>query len=151
MNALDFLKQEHQKAKAKFTDIETADPKRRQAMWDKLEPELEVHEQIERMHLYGPVARTNEAKGTKLDGWEHEHTEEVDEVKDVMKTMEDLDATTEEWLQNLSEVNSLLASHIEEEENEIWPEIRRVWDAPRLDEAGAKMEESHSQLLRAAS
>ena len=151
MNALDFLKQEHIKAKDKFKEIESADPQRRGGMWEKLKPELEVHEVVERMHLYGPVARTNEAKGTKLEEWDREHTEEVDQVKDVIRTMESLEPTTEEWLQNLNEVKSLLEEHIQEEETEVWPEIRRVWDDARLEDAGTKMEETHSEKLRAKS
>jgi hemerythrin-like domain-containing protein len=151
MNALDFLKQEHVKAKDKFKEIEAAGPQRRGGMWEKLKPELEVHEVIERMHLYGPVAQTSAAKGTKLEEWDRAHTEEVDEVKDVIGTMERVDPTSDEWLQNLREVRSLLEEHIAEEENEIWPQIRRVWDASRLEEAGTKMEETHSEKLRAKS
>jgi hypothetical protein len=151
MNALDWLKTEHEKAKKKFAEIEGARPEGRGELWKKLEPELEVHEIVERMHLYGPVARTSEARGTKLEEWDRRHTEEVDEVKDVIGTMADADPASDDWLSNLGEVKSLLEEHIGEEENEIWPEIRRIWDAARLEEAGAKMEETHSEKLRAKS
>jgi predicted nuclease with TOPRIM domain len=151
MNALDWLKNEHAKAKEKFAEIEGAAAAGRGELWDKLEPELEVHEIVERMHLYGPVARTSEARGTKLEAWDKRHTEEVDEVKDVIGTMADADPAGDEWLANLREVKSLLEEHIGEEENEIWPEIRRIWDAARLEDAGTKMEETHSEKLRAKS
>ena len=148
MNALEFLKTEHEKAKEKFSEIESGPADARLDLWEKLKPELEVHELIERMHLYGPVARTEKAKGTKLEEWDRQHTEEVDEVKNVMATVEDLDAASDEWIDNLGEVKSLLEQHILEEENEIWPEIRRVWDASKLEDVGAKMEETHSEKLR---
>jgi len=65
--------------------------------------------------------------------------------------MEGLDASTDAWLQNLKEVNSLLDEHIREEEQEIWPEIRKLWDEDRLQEAGKKLEETHSEKMRATS
>jgi hemerythrin-like domain-containing protein len=149
MNALEFLKNEHEKAKQKFAEIESAPPNGRGQLWEKLRPELEVHEVIERMHLYGPVAQMNEAKGTKLEEWDRQHTEEVDEVRDVIATMADVDPSQNEWADNLREVKSLLEQHIREEEDEIWPEIRRIWDASRLEEAGSRMEKTHSEKLRA--
>jgi len=151
MNALDYLKKEHVKAKSTFKEIEAAAPGGRGDMWLQLEGELKIHEEIEHLHVYGPLARANAAKGTKLEEWDRQHTVEVSAVKDVIKTMEGLDASTDAWLQNLKQVNSLLDEHIREEEQEIWPEIRKVWDEDRLQEAGKKLEETHSEKMRATS
>lgn len=151
MNALEYLKQEHVKATSKFGEIESGSPAERGALWMKLQPELELHEQIERMHLYGPVSRADEARGTRLEEWDKQHTEQVGEIKDVMQAMDGLDASGEEWLRNLSEVKSHLEQHIQEEETEIWPEIRRIWDDARLSEAGSKMHEMHAEKMKTAS
>jgi hypothetical protein len=47
MNAIQYLKQEHQKAKAGFENVVKAAPASRGQLWTKLQPELEAHEQIE--------------------------------------------------------------------------------------------------------
>ena len=47
MDAIQFLKQEHEKAKAAFAKVLKAAPKTRGQLWTKLQPELEAHEQIE--------------------------------------------------------------------------------------------------------
>ena len=47
MDAIQFLKQEHQTAKAEFERVLQASPKARGGLWQKLSPELEAHEQIE--------------------------------------------------------------------------------------------------------
>ena len=154
MNALDFLKKEHEKAKGEFKKIEQASPGERASLWTKLEPELKVHERIEEAHLFGPIARDPKAKGTTLEDWDGHHSEEVGEAKDLIGILAGLDPSTDEWLDNVKELRSLLEHHIREEEDEIWPEIRRVWDAEQLDEAGTKMEKDHAakmeQMTRAS-
>jgi len=57
MNAIQFLKNEHETAKRAFGQIQAASADQRAALWAKLEPELKVHEQIEEAALYGPVAQ----------------------------------------------------------------------------------------------
>ena len=43
MDAIQFLKQEHEKAKAAFATVLKAPPKTRGSLWAKLQPELEAH------------------------------------------------------------------------------------------------------------
>jgi hypothetical protein len=57
MDAIQFLKQEHQKAKAAFENVLKAGPASRGQLWTKLQPELETHEQIEDACLYAPLSR----------------------------------------------------------------------------------------------
>src|SRR4029077_3726309 len=47
MDAIQFLKQEHKKAKAGIKKVLKASPEDRGDLWTDLEPELEAHEQIE--------------------------------------------------------------------------------------------------------
>ncbi|MDP9276113.1 MAG: hypothetical protein M3O99_11030 [Chloroflexota bacterium] len=47
MNAIEFLKQEHQNAKEKFQEVEQADAGERGDLWKQLKPELQIHEHIE--------------------------------------------------------------------------------------------------------
>lgn len=44
MDAIEFLKQQHRKAKAAFEQVLKASPGSRGQLWTKLQPDLEVHE-----------------------------------------------------------------------------------------------------------
>ena len=43
MDAIEFLKHEHQKAKAAFAKLLEASPDERGALWKELQPELKAH------------------------------------------------------------------------------------------------------------
>jgi hypothetical protein len=48
MNAIQLLKNEHEKAKRAFGEIQAASAGQRAQLWAKLEPELKVHEEWKR-------------------------------------------------------------------------------------------------------
>src|SRR5215467_11170412 len=56
MDAIQFLKQEHRKAKGAFAGLLEADPDKREELWEELQPELKAHEEIEEACLYGPLS-----------------------------------------------------------------------------------------------
>ena len=68
MDAIQFLKQEHEKAKAAFAKVLKAPPKTRGLLWAKLQPELEAHEQIEDTCLYEPLSRERWQDGSEAGG-----------------------------------------------------------------------------------
>jgi iron-sulfur cluster repair protein YtfE (RIC family) len=140
MDAIQFLKQEHDKAKHMFGQILEAGGEQRGQLWKKLQPELKVHEQMEETALYGPVARDARSDDQELKEWETHHREEVGELESLIQEIDDLDPAEEAWAEKLEEVRETLEHHIEEEEEDIWPKIQQVWDRSKLDEAGKKME-----------
>ena len=128
MQATKFLKEEHGKAKAAFQEIEAAPAPRRGALWTKLRPELELHEQMEEKHLYGPVAREVQVDRAFAD-WESAHHREVQEAEGSIREIDGLDADGPKWLATVKKLRGALEQHIREEEQEIWPKIEQVWDA----------------------
>ena len=142
MQAIQFLKQEHGKAKAAFQAIEDAAAGQRRSLWTKLRPELELHEKMEEQHLYGPAAR--EVQGDRsLADYEVAHHREVQEAEGLIKEIDRLDPSTDAGLQAVKKLHGALEQHIRKEEQEIWPRIERAWDAARLEEAGRQMEGMH--------
>src|SRR5215475_14542563 len=133
MNAIDFLKHEHQTAKAAFAKVLEASPEKRGELWKKLTPELKAHEQMEDAGLYQPLSRDAATKDARLAGWRQQHQAEVEKVEGLMK-----------------EIHSSLETHIREEENEIFPRIGQVWDAARLMRSGQEMSEMKAKKMRAA-
>ena len=147
MDAIQFLKQEHQNAKTAFEKVLKAAAETRGALWTTLQPELEVHEQIEDL-LYEPLARAAGKTDPKLAEWPKTHQTEVDKVDGLIKAMETLDPKDASWLTKLTAVHASLESHIREEEQDIFPRIRKVWNDDKLAQVGTAMKEMKAKKLQ---
>ena len=149
MDAIQFLKQEHKKAKATLKRVLKAPPESRGALWTELEPELKAHEQIEDACLYGPLAREAGRTDAKLAGWQAKHQKEVGRVEGLIEEIESLDPEEKAWLAKVKAVGASLERHIREEEQDIFPRIGKVWDGARRKRAGTEMEEMKGEKLHA--
>src|ERR671937_756781 len=128
MDAIQLLKQEHEKAKQVFGQILEGSGEERGQLWKKLKPELKVHEQMEETALYGPVARDAGSENQDLKQWEAQHQQEVGELESLIKEIDELDPTEEEWIEKIQDLHETLEHHIDEEEGNIWPQIRQAWN-----------------------
>jgi hypothetical protein len=140
MNAIQALKKDHETAKRGFSQIQAAAPNQRGALWEKLEPELKLHEQVEEKAVYGPVAQDAGAKDRKLKEWPEQHKKEVSEAEALIKAINGLDATSDQWMAKVSDLHQALEHHIKEEEGEVWPRIEQAWNASKLEKAGEEIE-----------
>jgi iron-sulfur cluster repair protein YtfE (RIC family) len=146
MDAIQFLKQQHEEAKQMFGRIEQAQGGERERLWQQLGPELKAHEQIEEQHLYGPAARDV----SDLAEWQQHHREEVREAEALIRKIDETDASDRSWLEHVRELKGALEHHIQEEEGEAWPKIRQAWDAGKLEKAGKEMQATAKKTKRAA-
>lgn len=145
MNAIEFLQQEHQKAKRAFEKLLAAAPAQRGALWRELKPELKAHEKIEEQCLYGPIARDG-ASDPALSEWVSDrHQDEVYEVEGLIKETEGLDPEGGRWLATVRQIKAALENHIRQEEQDIFPRIGQVWDRTRREEAGREMSQSKAE------
>lgn len=145
MDAIQFLKQEHQKAKTAFGKLLAAAPAQRGALWKALQPELKAHEEIEEVCLYGPI-EDDGPSDTKLSEWASDrHQGEVAEVEALIKETERLEPKDERWLNTVRQIHTALEKHIREEEGDIFPRISQAWDQARLAKAGQEMSEMHAE------
>jgi hemerythrin-like domain-containing protein len=139
MDAIKFLEQEHEKAKAAFGKLLEAPPAERGRLWKALQPELKAHEELEEACLYGPIESDGVGDG-KLSSWvSARHEEQVREVEGLIAQTERLEPKEARWLATVRQIHDALQRHIREEEGEIFPRIARAWDRARLERAGAEM------------
>jgi hemerythrin-like domain-containing protein len=150
MNAIQLLKNEHEKAKRAFGEIQAASADQRAQLWAKLEPELTVHEEMEETALYGPVAQEVGSRDQQLKEWQEHHHDEVLEAEALIQEIGALDPTTDEWIEKVEEMQETLEHHIEEEEGDIWPQIEQAWDQSKLEHAGRQMETLKQQRISRA-
>jgi hypothetical protein len=146
MDAIQFLKQQHEEAKQLFGQIEQAQGGERERLWRQLGPELKAHEQIEEQYLYDPVAR----EASDLAEWEQHHREEVQKAEAMIRKIDETDASEPSWLAHVRELKGALEHHIEEEEGTTWPKIRQVWDGAKLEKAGKQMATAKRKSSRKA-
>ena len=148
MNAIQFLEQEHEKAKAAFDKLIAAAPADRGRMWKALQPELKAHEEIEEACLYGPIEEEG-VDDEKLNAWVSDlHEEQVGEVEELIEQTEQLDPKEPSWLATVRKIHDALAGHIRQEEGEIFPRIGKVWGAKRLEKAGVQMSDMQGKVAR---
>jgi len=145
MDAIQFLKQEHDKAKAAFGKLLNAAPAERGALWKELQPELKEHEKLEEQRLYGPIARDGVSDPALSEWVSDRHQDEVHEVEGLIKEMESLDPEDERWLVTVRQIRAALENHIRQEEQDIFPRISRLWDGARLEEAGREMSDRKAE------
>jgi iron-sulfur cluster repair protein YtfE (RIC family) len=146
MDAIQFLKQEHEKAKAAFGKVLKAAPETRGQLWTKLQPDLEAHEQIEDACLYEPLSRGT--TDSTLTDWRKTHQNEVVKVEGLIKAMRKLEPDATAWLTKLKAVHASLEDHIRQEEQDIFPRISKVWDEAKLKQAGTDLKEMKAKQLQ---
>jgi hypothetical protein len=141
MNAIAFLKEQHEEAKRGFQGIEQGRPEQRGILWAALRPKLTLHEQLEETHVYGPAAVDTRVTDP-LSAWPTRHREEVREAERLMETIDRQPAGEAEWMRSVEQLRTVLERHIQEEESRIWPAIARVWNGARLDQVGAALQKA---------
>ena len=76
---------------------------------------------------------------------EEEHTE----VKVLLlEQMKSLDATSSEFKTKLSELKEAVGHHVQEEENEVFPKVRKSMSDEELKQLAKEFEETQSKLQK---
>ena len=129
MDALDILKQDHQKVKELFHEAT-----RGKDLFDKINIELEIHAHIEETVFY-PALEQHE----KLKDMVAEALEEHQEVKTLLEELEELGSESHDFGVKLQELMETVEHHVSEEEGEMFPKVREVFDEKELEELGSQL------------
>ncbi len=135
----ELLSKDHKKAKELLTKIrETSDgsEKTRQKLFSELKQELEIHTSFEETVFY-PQAKQK----TGMDDVIQDALEEHDEAKQLLETLSDLDPTSDEWMETIEELTEALGHHIKDEEQDLFPAVRKKMDAAEAQSLGRQYTE----------
>ena len=138
MNAIALLKADHDKVKRLLTDLESTTErgvKTRAELFATIKGELTLHEIVEEEIFYPELKAHPKAKDIVLEGYEEHHVVDV-----LMGELEALDVSDETWGAKALVMKENVEHHIEEEEGEMFPQARSVFDAAELDDLGDRME-----------
>jgi hemerythrin superfamily protein len=136
MDAIELLEQQHRDAEALFDRFEnTQDDEQQREIVTQVLRELRMHTSIEEEFLY-PAAQE------RVQGLEDELLEAYEEHHAVELLMDELDGMSpddERFDAKVTVVKELVLHHVEEEEQELFPEIRDTFSEDELAELGEQM------------
>ena len=141
MDALELLKKDHQKVKELFEQAEEAEGKELENIFDQIKTELETHARIEETVFYPAVQKHEEVKDMVL-----ESLEEHKQIKTLLKEMDNLTSDSEKFEPKLQVLMENVEHHAEEEEEEkMFPKLRKVMSKQQLEKLGADLEAAKGQ------
>src|SRR3954464_3862560 len=136
-DVIDVLTSDHRDVTALIGEIWTiTDPMMRRDLTDTAISELVRHAVAEEMYVY-PAMRKHLPDGDKAV--EHD-VEEHKELETTMKQLEGLDVSGPGFDEALRRLETVLADHVQDEESEQFPELRRVVPKEEMIELAGKVE-----------
>jgi hemerythrin superfamily protein len=136
-DVIDVLIADHRDVTALIGEIRAVrDPMIRRDLTDTAISELVRHAVAEEMYVY-PAMRKYLPEGEKAV--EHD-VEEHKELEETMKRLEDVDVSGAEFTEALGRLEAVLADHVQDEESEQFPELRRRVPRDELVELAGKVE-----------
>ena len=146
MNALEVLKQDHQKVKGLFQEIRHAtDEAKRKELFDKIDTELEIHAHIEETVFYPAIEEHEEFKDMVAEA-----LEEHKKAKTLLDELEELGADNHDFGSKLQLLMEAVEHHVEEEEREMFPKIRDLLEEDGLEQLGQDLESAKGTQHREA-
>jgi hemerythrin superfamily protein len=147
MDALELLKQDHEKVSQLLDRGQEADPKQRKQIFKEIKNELDTHARIEETIFYPALEEHEELKDMVL-----ESLEEHKQMKTVLRELAKLSPNSERFKPKLKVLKDNVKHHaVEEEEGKMFPKIRKIIDKSELEQLGEELEAAKSKRLRKAS
>jgi hemerythrin HHE cation binding domain-containing protein len=144
MNAMDLLKQDHEKVKKLMEEIDSTTErgvKTREELFAKFKKEMSVHERIEEEIFYPRLTEQAKTKEIALEGYEEHHVVDM-----VMSELDNVPYDDEHWGAKFTVMKENVEHHIEEEEGEMFKLARQALEKEELEELGERMETMKKEL-----
>lgn len=140
MDAIELLKADHDEVRALFEQFrqaqEAEDSERMKEVQKQIFSELETHTRIEEEIFYPAVRSADEEElGETVDEGVQEHHV----VKVLMREIEDVSGE-DTFVAKMKVLMENVEHHADEEESEMFPDVREKMDQARLEELGAELE-----------
>lgn len=147
-NAIELLKQDHEKVKSllsKLSDTTSRAEKTRGKLLEQVAEELRIHTKIEEEVFYPAFKK---AGGRSVENMFYEAVEEHKAVENqVLPDLENTNVDSDAFAGRAKVLSELIEHHIKEEEEEMFPKARELFDEKQLEQLGAQMMDLKKQLL----
>lgn len=135
----DTLIKEHREAAdllEKLEQTDSEDHEARQILLVELTTALVSHNEAESRTLYESLARFNEMTDSV-----REHQQEHDEVNSMLATLVQMDTDDEQWPSKLKTIHENVERHVDDEENELFPQARKLLDEEEVNDLQDRFEQ----------
>jgi len=143
MNAIELLKQDHDKVDKLFQKVK-GEQGDQQQLAEQIRMELEVHTQIEEQVFYPYLLENGDEE---IQDIVKEGIEEHRQVKMLLKQIEGLSDESESLDPKLQVVMEDVTHHVQEEEGELFPLVQEQFDEETLNDLGQDLQEMKEQLM----
>ena len=139
-DALEMLEKQHRQVESLFEAFENAeDGRAKRSVFQRLADLLAIHSAIEEHHLY-PAVKAEQTEELLLEAVE-EHLSAKRIIADLLA----MSASDENFEAKVKVLKEQVEHHVEEEEGELFPQVREMFSEEALGKIGAAMaEEAHS-------
>jgi hemerythrin superfamily protein len=137
MNAIDLLKEDHDKVDRLFQKVKANEDADHKDTFEQIRSELDVHTHIEETIFYPKLKEDGdeELKKIVLEGIEEHH-----QVKIFLRELASLVDESEKFQPKLKVLMEDVGHHVQEEEGQMFPMIREQFDEYTLQMLGQEME-----------
>jgi hemerythrin superfamily protein len=141
MGAIDMLESQHREVEKLFKAFENAEGDEKREVFIEIADKLAVHAAIEEKHFY-PAAKARDTEDLLLESAE-EHLSVKRIIADLL-AMKPGDDTFDAKVTTLKEQ---VEHHVEEEEGELFPKVKKLLDATTLEALEQEMTATQEELL----
>ena len=135
MDAIELLKEDHDRVDRLFQKVKATEEGEHKALFEKIKAELDAHTHIEEKIFYPALKEEEELKDIVLEGIEEHH-----QAKMFLRELASLVEDSEKFEPKLKVLMEDITHHVQEEEGEMFPNVKKVFDAATLKELGKQME-----------
>lgn len=135
----DTLIKEHREAAdllEKLEQTDSEDHEARQSLLRELSTALVSHNEAESRTLYESLTRFNEMTDSV-----REHQQEHDEVNSMLAKLVQMDTDDEQWPSKLKTIHENVEHHVDDEENELFPQARKLLDKEEVNDLQDRFEQ----------
>src|SRR6478672_8254470 len=145
MNALDLLKKQHREVEELFKQYEKADEKDaalKEDLFVRIADNLSAHASIEERFFYPSV------KADDTEDLLREALEEHLSAKRIIADLLELEPANEQFDAKMKVLQEEIEHHVEEEEGDLFPKVRKLMDKDSLESLGAIMEQEFEDMKK---
>lgn len=144
MDAIALLKADHKVVAGLFAEVEKTPPSKHPAIFKKIKAELDAHAHIEEKIFYPKLktSGTKELVDIVLEGIEEHH-----QVKMFLTELHELSGKEEVFEPKLKVLIEDVEHHVKEEEKEMFPLVKKHFDATVLGHLGSEMEAAKQNFI----
>ena len=153
-DAIALLKADHKTVKALFAEAEGLSDRAKmqlKKLGDRICAELTIHEQIETDLLYRPALERAGRDFKEERELLFESLTEQETAKHLIEELQATEAGDETYKPKLNVLKEMVLHHATEEERELWPGLREIFDEDELVEIGARIKAMKERATRGAS